>query len=113
MNTVYRIYVGARNTTGKFSARDIKTMEDVLNRYFIAWTWQDANGYWMGNREESKVITVTLGAVQTTEAAGKTQVQSCAKQLRGHFEQDTVMIEQGGIATIITVPPSRPVQVEA
>lgn len=101
MNKLYRIYVGARNQTGRFSEKDIKTMEDVLNRYFTAWSWMDSNGYWMDKREESKIITVTLGATQQTEAAGKTPVQSCARQLRGHFEQDAVMIEEAGEAVLV------------
>lgn len=101
MNTIYRMYVGARNGVGTFSPRDIEVMENTLNRYFIAWTWQDGQGYWNGVREESKIITVSTAAAQTTPDAGKTPIQSCANQLRGHFEQDAVLLEKGGPATVI------------
>lgn len=55
----------------------------------------------MGKPEASKIITMTTGAIQQTEATGKTPVQSCAKQLRGHFEQDAVMIEEAGKAALV------------
>lgn len=83
MNIVHRIYVGARNNRdGKFTERDIKTMEKTLNRYFIAWTWVTGTSCWNGVRGESKIITGTPGGAKKTLAAGKRLIISCANQLR-------------------------------
>lgn len=108
MNIVHRIYVGARNNRdGKFTKRDIETMEKTLNRYFVAWTWVTSTGCWNGVTEESKIITVTPGGAKKTEAAGPRPIIACANQLRGHFEQEAVMLEVGGPATIIAGKPKR------
>ncbi len=108
MNLVHRIYVGARNNRdGKFTERDIKTMEKTLNRYFMAWTWVTSTGCWNGVREESKIITVTPEGAKKTQAAGSRPIIACANQLRGHFEQEAVMLEIGGPATIIVGKPKK------
>lgn len=103
MNRVYRLYVGARNTPNRtFSPRDLKVLEDVLNRYFLGWTHVSSTGCWNGQTEESRIITVTTDGVRQGPLVGKTPIQSCANQLMGHFKQDAVMLEEGGIASILT-----------
>jgi len=101
MNRVYRIYLGARSTPSRtFSPRDNATVEGILNRYFKGWTIVAATGSWEGVSEESRVITVTTDPSAIQLGAGKTPIESCAKQLKGTLQQAAVMLEEGGLVTL-------------
>jgi len=102
MNRLYRIYLGARNTSHhKFTPSDHTQLDKVLNRYFKGWTKVNAVGSWDGAEEESYIITVSTDPYSLQINAGKDPIQSMSNQLKQHFGQFAIMIEDGG-QTILT-----------
>lgn len=97
MNLAYRIYLGARNAERRaFSPRDIAIVEDILNAHFQGWTTVKAVGCWLGETEETLVITITGKGVKSPEVAVQTCIEACARRLKDHLGQESVMIEEGG-----------------
>ena len=102
MNRLYRIYLGARNTHhNKFTPIDHKQLDNVLNRYFRGWTKVNAVGSWSGIEEESCIITVSTDPHSLQNNAGNDPIHSMSKQLKQHFGQFAVMIEDGGQTLLI------------
>ena len=102
MNRLYRIYLGARNTDHcKFTPVDNEKLDKVLSRYFKGWTTVSAMGSWCGKQEESYIITVSTDPYSLQINAGKDPIQSMSNQLKQHFGQFAIMIEDGG-QTILT-----------
>lgn len=97
MNRLYRIYLGARNTDHrKFTPGDHKQLDKVLSRYFKGWTKVSAMGSWCEDQEESCIITVSTDPHSLQNNVGKDPIHSMSKQLKQHFGQFAVMIEDGG-----------------
>ena len=100
MVTCYRIYLGARNTPNHaFLHKDEIQMRGLLNRYFQGWTIVSAEGEWDGQREESRIITVTDSALRTN--IGNVSVESFTNELKEKFKQYLVMQERGGVSTFL------------
>lgn len=101
-NTAHRIYLGARNTVNRaFSDRDVALVEAVLNDHFEGWTTAQATGCWQGRTEETLVITVTTKATKRGPSETAAAIELCARRLRDHLGQESVMLEQGGPVTFV------------
>lgn len=97
MNRFYRIYLGARNTDNhKFTPTDLRTLKKVLNRYFKAWTLVTGTGCWDGAEEQCYIATVSTDPATEQLIAGKRPIESMTYQLRQHFDQEAIIIEEGG-----------------
>lgn len=102
MNLAYRIYLGARNTESRrFSPRDLEIVEGILNEFFQGWTTARALGSWEGKTEETALITVTTRGVKPGALAPKAAVEACARKLKAHLGQESVLIEVGGATTFL------------
>lgn len=98
--SVHRIYLGARNTPNHtFLPKDDALLQKTLSRYFRGWTIQNAQGFWEGTAEETRVVTVVDGPENHASGAGQTPFESCGNQLKNDFRQAAVMIERGGTAS--------------
>lgn len=113
---LYRIFLGARNTPNHtFESGDEQVITNVLSRYFKGWTIVNSVGIWEGTEEQSKIISVVVSKTALIEereikdpttgkshfqSPGKTPVEACAKQLKQHFGQGAVMVEEGGSVSL-------------
>ena len=96
MDKVHRIHIGPENGGKIFSNKEIEIIETVLDRYFKGWlTVEGTARTWDGKIAEMRAITVTSSEFRLY--SGKDPLDSCIRQLRGHFPTSFIMVEESGI----------------
>lgn len=88
----YQLYVGANNTTKEVEK---KKLVEVLSPVFTGFTWQEVQGFWAGEPENSVIVTL-----YSDESSDK--VRELARNICRELDQQAVLVEINGVGEMIT-----------
>ena len=100
MNTIHRVYIGARDTPGhKFLPNDENRIKKILKKYLRGWTITKSEGYWGGKAEETIILTV-VESPQTRTGYGN-GLASAKGEIASFLSQYAILWESNGTAVVV------------
>jgi len=76
---LYRLYIGSNNQTHQVEEEKLKA---VVSKYFQGFTVIHSEGYWMGTKEESRIVEI--------QTDNKEQVLKAVQELKAVLAQEAI-----------------------
>ena len=96
VSKIHRVHIGPTKGSNIFSDKEIAVIENVLDRYFGSWLTDEGTSRRTRDGKVEKLRTITVTSLDAKPDSGKDPVNSCFRQLQGHFPTSFIRLEECG-----------------